>query len=109
MSVFVPVGPIVRQPSASMRYLAVQWHQTNPEYPVWLYCEIDDSGWEQRKIEVYADGTHDFADEKRHTGSTELGQDVVPPTDEIAADPQFSPRDISREEFEQIWRKVVGE
>ncbi len=91
-----------------MRYLAVQWHHANPEYPVWLYSEINDAGWEQRKVEVYADGTHDFAGEGRHTGSTELGLDVVPPTDEIAADSQFSPREISRDEFEGIWRKVAG-
>lgn len=91
-----------------MRYIAVQWNQTNPEYPVWLYSEIDDAGWEQRKVEVYADGTHDFAGEGRHTGSTELGLDVVPPTAEIATNPEFSPREISREEFEVLWRKVAG-
>ncbi len=91
-----------------MRYLAVQWHQANPEYPVWLYSEIDDAGWEQRKVEVYADGTHHFAGEGRRTGSTELGLDVVPATNEIAEDPEFSPLEISREEFEVIWRKVAG-
>jgi hypothetical protein len=91
-----------------VRYLAVQWHHTNPEDPVALYSEIDDAGWEQRKVEIYADGIRNFADRGQRTGTTQLGLGVVPPTDEIAANPEFSPREISREEFETIWRNVVG-
>ena len=42
------------------------------------------------------------------TGSTELGLSPIPSLAEIAADPQFSPREISREDFETSWTKARG-
>ena len=90
-----------------MRYIAVQWHQKNPDYPITLYSEIDDAGWEQRKVEVFADGRRDYADKSQQTGSTQLGLAVIPSLTEIAADPQFSPREIQREEFEMLWQTAT--
>ena len=89
-----------------MRYIAVHWHQSSPDYPIELYSEIDDAGWEQRKVEVFADGRRDFADKQAQSGSTELGLAPVPPLAEIAADPQFKPREILRDEFEDLWKRV---
>ena len=89
-----------------MRYIAVQWHQSNVDYPVELFSEIDDAGWEQRKVEVYADGRRCYADKRKQSGSTQLGLAPIPSLAEIAADPQFSPREISREEFETSWKRA---
>jgi hypothetical protein len=91
-----------------MRYIAVQWHHHCPEDPIELLSEIDDAGWEQRKIEVYADGRRDFADQREHTGATDLSLSPIPSLEEIAADPQFNPREISREEFEMSWKGAKG-
>jgi hypothetical protein len=89
-----------------MRYIAVQWHQNCPDDPIEMFSEIDEAGWEQRKVEVYADGRHDYADKNAQTGSTELGLSPIPSLAEIAADSQFTPREISREEFDTLWKRA---
>jgi hypothetical protein len=71
-----------------------------------MFSEIDVAGWEQRKVEVYADGRHDYADKNEQTGSTELGLSPIPSLAEITADPLFTPREISREEFETSWKRA---
>ena len=91
-----------------MRYIAVQWHQNCPDDPVEMLSEIDDAGWEQRKVEVFADGSRDYADKSEQTGSTELGLSPIPSIADISADPQFTPREISREEFETSWKRARG-
>jgi hypothetical protein len=81
-----------------MRYIAVQWHHDHPDEPVELLSELDESGWEVRKVEIYADGRQGFVDRNEHQGVTRLSELPIAPLDEIAADPQFSPREISRED-----------
>ena len=89
-----------------MRYIAVHWRQSSPDYPVELYSEIDDSGCEQRKVEVFADGRRDFANKQTRSGSTQLGLAPIPPLAQIATDSQFEPREISPEEFEDLWKRA---
>jgi hypothetical protein len=91
-----------------MRYIAVQWHQNCPDDPIEMLSEIDDAGWEQRKVEIYADGRCNYADKGGQTGSTELGLSSIPSLAEIVADPQFTPREISPEEFESSWKRAGG-
>lgn len=92
-----------------MRYIAVQWHQKDPDDPIELYSEISDDDWELRKVEVFADGTHHFADAQPQSGSTQLRLAPIPSLAEIAADPQFTPREISRQEFEDLWTRARRE
>ena len=87
-----------------MEYICVKWHHSSPDKPVLLYSELDGDRWEVRKVEVYADGHVGFAGPGVEHGSTWLGEKPVPPLDDIAADPQFEPRQISRDEFERIWK-----
>jgi hypothetical protein len=89
-----------------MLYLCVQWHHNLQSEPVWLYCEVDDGRWEQRKVEVYANGAHDWADQNEGTGKTMLGDQVTPSLEEIAESGEFTPREISRDDFEEVWRKA---
>jgi hypothetical protein len=86
-----------------MTYIAVKWKHTNPAYPVVLYSELDEQGWEQRKVEVFADGRHGYADRSESTAGTRLGVEAMPPLAEIASDPQFEPSEITRERFEEVW------
>jgi hypothetical protein len=86
-----------------MRYVKVRWIHASPDYPETLYSELDQDMWEIRKVEVYADGRMDFADNDRRSGNTKLGIVPHPSLEEIATDPQFKPMLISAEEFESIW------
>ncbi|MGH3296634.1 MAG: DUF6881 domain-containing protein [Trebonia sp.] len=51
-----------------------------------------DPGFEIRKVEVYLDGRHDYADGTTSTGTTGLGLVLTPRVEELNADPEFSGR-----------------
>jgi hypothetical protein len=85
-----------------MDYLHVTWKHDFPDEPVELYSELDDERWETRKVYLFADGHTAYADEQEEAG-TGLSELPLPPLSEIAADPQFLPRAITRDEFERVW------
>jgi hypothetical protein len=86
-----------------MRYLRVRWRQDSAGEPVILYSEVDDEGWEVRKVDVYANGRRDLAGEGIETGSTFLAGDRTPSLEEINGDAQFEATEIDGDEFERIW------
>jgi hypothetical protein len=86
-----------------MNYIRVEWHHPLQSEPVLIYSEIDEDRWERRKIEVYVDGRHDFADVADAKSATKLSTEPLPSLLEIAADPQFVPVQISQSEFENVW------
>lgn len=92
-----------------MKYLMVEWCHSFSNEPVELYSEIDEDGWEVRKVEVYADGSSGYADAHTQTKGSGLSKERLPSFEEIAADPQFNPREISADEFDQIWRSFVSD
>jgi len=88
-----------------MRYLRVQWLHFHPDEPVEIYSEINDDGWEVRKVEVFPDGSVGFASSSEGIGSTMLSVEPLPALEEIRSDPQFKPIEIGRQEFEKVWEK----
>jgi hypothetical protein len=86
-----------------MNYIRVQWLHAHSDEPVWMISELDANRSETRKIEIFADGSKGYARQGEEAGGTALGQLPVPPLQEIAADPQFRPEEITQEEFEAIW------
>jgi hypothetical protein len=86
-----------------MKYIRVQWLHESPADPVLLISELDDSRWETRKVEIFADGSRGWAMQGEERGETRLGLVPVPPTGEIATDPQFLIEEITREQFEAVW------
>lgn len=89
-----------------MKYLKVLWHHDLQDEPVILYSEIDDRGLEHRKVYVFRSGPPGFADSTESTRSVFLSTETLPPLPEIAADPQFTPEEISNREFEIVWLKA---
>ncbi len=88
-----------------MKYIKIKWIHTFDDEPVWLYSELDDEGRETRKVEVFPDQTIGFASSTEKTEKTFLAFEPLPSVDEIAADPQFEPEEISRLEFKEIWAR----
>ena len=88
-----------------MRYLYVKWLHKDPGAPVHIYSEVGDESYERRKVEIYADGRKGFADESEQAGGTALGFMPVPSLKEIAAQPEYEPKEIDQEEFQRIWLK----
>ena len=91
-----------------MIYLRCRWKHSFPDEPILLYSELDDERWERRKVEIFADGRANYADSDQESGDTRLGLVPVPTFGEIAADPQFDPAEVSREEFESVWNDAVS-
>lgn len=85
-----------------MHYLKCRWLHQDPDEPIVLYHEIDDEGWELRKIEVYATGIKAYASEKEQTLCF-LSETKIPNLDEINADKQFEAVETSKAEFEKAW------
>jgi hypothetical protein len=89
------------------RYLKVLWHHDCADDPVMIYSEIDDFGYEMRKIEVYRDGRYDFADEDCSSGVTILGEKPLPDIEEISKQAEFSPASVDAQEFEDAWQRAI--
>jgi hypothetical protein len=88
-----------------MHYIKVRWLHSHADEPILLYSELDQDGWETRKVEVFADGRIGYASATEATPSTrtKLSIEPLPPLDEIASDPQFQPVEITKDEFEEVW------
>jgi hypothetical protein len=91
-----------------MRYLRVTWRHDLPNEPVELYSELDDDSWEIRKVEIFRDGRIGFADSLHGSETTRLAIEPDPSLEQIAQDPQFVPRAITRQEFEAVWEQASG-
>ncbi len=83
---------ILRHPDAASRTL--------------LYKELNDDRVEVRKVEIFADGRASYADQKNGVDDTHLESVPVPSLDDIAADREFMPSEISRDEFEAAWHSA---
>lgn len=85
----------------------MRWKHESPDAPVTLYSELDEERWEVRKVEVFIDGRMGFAEGRRESVGTALGDTPVPSLEEIAAIGEFEPATITRAEFERVWDSAV--
>jgi len=90
-----------------MTYIFVRWFHDFADDPILLYSELGEGRYETRKVDVFKDGRVDVAGPNFEYGDTGLGVEPVPPLDEIAADLEFSPREITKDEFEAIWHLAL--
>ncbi|MCG8508033.1 MAG: hypothetical protein MI741_02285, partial [Rhodospirillales bacterium] len=90
-----------------MRYIKSPRNQDNPDAPVLLYSELDDGSREVRKVEVFRSGPPGYASSSESRGRTVLNTEPIPPLPEVESDP--APAEISAEEFETVWRSVIGQ
>jgi hypothetical protein len=91
-----------------MEYLKVSWQHQFDDEPLILYSEINTRRFENRKIEIYPDGSFGLATSDFHFGGTELSAEVMPLLEEICEEKTFVPEVITREEFEKIWDRYVN-
>jgi hypothetical protein len=89
-----------------MTYLKVFWKHNYEDEPVIFYSELDAELNEVRRVDIFRDGSLFYVCAEISTGDMELSYTAFPPFEEIAADPQFEPIKITKEEFEEIWCKA---
>jgi hypothetical protein len=88
-------------------YIRVRWLHSSPDNPVELLSELDARREEVRKIEIWAGGRVGHASHDEEVGGTRLGDEPIPSMEAIAADPQFKPEEITRSEFDSLWKAYV--
>jgi hypothetical protein len=86
-----------------MRYVKVGGFHELDDQPVVLYSEVNDDGYEVRKVEEYADGHRDLANKGGETGSTFLSDVPLPGLAVINAQDEFVGEEITEDEFEEVW------
>lgn len=91
-----------------MNYICVKWKHSFTDEPALLYSEVDEDRSEHRKVEIYADGRHDYVSKYKRKGCATLSEEPLPSLTQIAMDTQFEPREISKTEFETIWTAATG-
>lgn len=85
----------------------ILWFQTQSNYPIVIYGELDESRMELRKMEVYPNGVVLKVDlDCPENGFTALSDIEWPELVEINDDSsEFFGSAISLDEFEEIWNK----
>jgi uncharacterized protein DUF6881 len=91
----------------AMEYIRVDWHHDFPQEPIILYSEMNENRWEVRKVYIFRDGPPGIASATKSTRDVMLGEGPIPPISEIASDSQFEPREITKEEFEEVWSRAI--
>ncbi len=90
-------------------YIKVIWFHQFHDEPVLLYSELDNERFETRKIEFYRDNQVGIAFEEMEFNSSMLGTEKVPDLIEINKNPEFYGVEISKEEFEIIWKDKLNQ
>ena len=90
-----------------MKYIYVEWIHNFIDEPIILISELDENRFETRKIEIYKDGRVGFAINDIEVLNAGLGIVPVPCIDEIASESEFSPKEITKDEFEKFWNDKV--
>ena len=89
-----------------MKYIRLKWNHTNPDEPVWIFSELDESLKEVRKIECFRNGFCDVATASGSSGTAALMTLPLPDLSLLARrDPEFTPVEITKEQFEEVWVK----
>jgi hypothetical protein len=91
-----------------VRYQRVVWHHDDENEPAVLWSEIDERGWESRKVDKYRDGRLDYADKSHSIGTTQLSDQAMPTLAEINARDGFDAAPTSPDDFENVWRLATA-
>ncbi len=87
-----------------MKYIKAIWFHNHSDEPVLLYSELDQMRYETRKVEIYRNNMVGYADNNIEFNSTALGDVPIPDIEEINKNNQFYVIEISKEEFEVVWK-----
>lgn len=90
-------------------YLYSKWKSAPAGAPQEFFSELDAGRWEQRKVEVFHGNRLGYASSSWSTSDTRLGTIQVPSIHEIRRQSEFEVREITKDEFEAMWKKATGQ
>ena len=91
-----------------MKYVECIWKHVFLDEPIAIYSELDDARWEQRKVEKFRNGRFGYANQGIAKEGTRLGLVPWPENGDIASDSQFEVREITKQEFEILWKSALA-
>jgi hypothetical protein len=91
--------------TADSSYIDVAWRHGNSYDPIRLVSEIDGRRNETRKLEFFRDGRVGYASRSSSNFSTRLGDQPIPPLDQLNEDPEFAGVLMEEKEFQRLWQK----
>lgn len=89
-----------------MKYIKIHWIHNFDNEPEYIYSEIDNQGYETRKIEIYKNGYYIIYSES--INSDRLTEGKYPSLEELTFKDKFETMqalEIRKEEFYKIWKK----
>lgn len=88
-----------------MAFAHVYWIHDLADEPTQFFCEVDEDGYETRKVVRYRDGTLAYADATEQHGGTYLSPEPFPPFGQPSPDTRFVITEITQLEFDTMWHR----
>src|SRR5262245_10182765 len=82
------------------------WIDACEDEPVEYYDELDASRWSIRCVRKYRDGRLEAFSYASDNWRDVMPEAPIPPLATINSNPQFSAREISKPEFENMWKQA---
>lgn len=90
-------------------YIHAIWHNAADDEPVAYLDELDADRCSIRCIRKFVNGTTRAFSHDTPNWRDVMPEAAFPQIAEINADPQFTAREISREEFEIAWQQAISD
>lgn len=90
-----------------MKHYLLKLDAIHPKSPQLIYIEINQHRLENRKIEIYPDGTIGLASSTLNRENSVLGSSPFPSFDTLKRLPYIEISEINLETFEEIWSKNI--
>lgn len=87
---------------SAMRYVDVIWVHSDVDTPIRLVSEIGSDGFKTRKVEFFLDDRVDRATVSTASGDIQLGDQPVPPLEEINSQCEFRGIEFDAAIFEAL-------
>jgi hypothetical protein len=93
-----------------MKYYRINWkHNNNNEYPHIYYLEVDDEGYESKKMEIYEDGRLYYAYDEVEEGTFLSGEPIIDISlfNSNEDNEILKGDEIEKEEFYNFWNQIL--
>lgn len=88
-------------------YIFSKWKNSPEGCPDEFYSELNSTRREIRKVEVFKGGELGFASKSGASSNTRLGTEPVPSVAAIQRQAEFDIEEISKEDFEVMWKTAT--
>lgn len=92
-----------------MKYIKIHWKHNFPADPEFIYSEIDEDGYEVRKVEIFKNGTSIVYSDKINPDG--LAEGEYPSLSDLTFEEDvesMTATEINKDEFCKIWNEKIN-